>query len=76
MKSLKQLLNFTQDKITVGEHELLAKKLTRTLTVMGYESYDVWMVAEQMLEYSLNPQDNKDLFVPNQRIVAKKYPRV
>jgi len=73
-KSLFQLLGRKPDPIT--EHEMVARTTTRSLTLIGFEAYDVWMIAEHMLELSLNAQDHTDIFPPNQRIHAKRYPPV
>jgi len=73
MNTLKKLLNFVTPQPKVDDVEYFAKSFTKTLTMMGYESYDVWQIAEQMSEYSLNPQDNADLFIPYQRLQRKHY---
>jgi len=76
MKNLKKLLNFKEPAAKLDEHDLFARQFSRTLTIMGYESYDVWMIAEKMLEMSLNPVDYPETFIPHQRLLRKKYPSV
>ena len=76
MKNLKKLLNFTEPAAKLDEHDLFARQFSRTLTIMGYESYDVWVIAEKMLEMALNPSDFPETFLPQQRKLVKKYPSV
>jgi len=73
LNTLKKLLNFVTPEPKVNDVEYFAKSFTNTLKIMGYESYDVWQIAEQMQEYSLNPQDYPDLFIPHQRLQRKHY---
>jgi len=61
---------------TYTEHEMIARRTLRNLTIVGYEAYDIWCIAEQILQYSLAPLDHPDLFPPNQRNYRKHYPSV
>lgn len=69
--TLKTGMNAMKSKLT--RHELLAHHLVRQMTIVGNESYDVWCVAELMVQYSLESQDHPDLFPPNQRLTPKRY---
>jgi len=78
MKSLREILGMKTLVKTkqLTEHEQLAIRNVRSMTILEYEAYDVWCVAEIMLEMSLNPQEHPLLFPPNQRKLPRKYPRV
>jgi len=66
-------MGMQSEEPVLSEHELLAKRTVRNLTIVGYESYDIWCIAEEMLKYSLSPHDHPDLFPPNQRNYRKVY---
>jgi len=75
MKSrLFQLLGLQPPKLS--EHEMVARTTARSLTLIGFEAYDVWIIAEHLLELSLNAQEHPNLFPPNQRTSRKRYPQV
>ena len=76
MNPLKQLLNFVtpEPKTTpLDDNDYFSRQFIRTLTIMGYESYDIYFIAEEMQNKAMNPQDYPDLFTPCQRLQRKVY---
>lgn len=71
--SLKKLMGYTEKRSPRTEAELIAIRTVRSLTVIGFESYDIWCIAEYMSELSLNAQEYPELFPPNQRLTGKQY---
>jgi len=67
--NLREMLGFTKPAPKMDEYEILARRLIRQLTLMGYGSYEVWEITRHMEEYSLTSPAHPDLFPPNQRPV-------
>jgi len=78
MKTLREMLGCTPlvKAKPLTEHQQLAMRNVRSMTILDYEAYDIWCVAEIMLEMSLNPEEYPLLFPPNQRKLPRKYPSV
>lgn len=69
MSSLRQLLGMQPDKPQLSEHQAMARRLIRHLTLLGFTEYDVWEITNEMERLSLSANDYPDLFPHNQRPV-------
>lgn len=67
--NLRELLGCCKPEPKMDEHEMMARRMIRQLTLMGFGSYEVWEITRHMEEYSLNSIAHPDLFPPNQRPV-------
>lgn len=67
MKHLRRILRcVTEAEPERTFHEKMAEISVRNLTVTGLHAYDVWLIAEEMVQLSLNSQENTSLFPLNQ----------
>lgn len=69
MPTLRQLLGMKPAKRYYTDHEKMARRLVRQLTVLGFSPYDVWEITVEMEQLSLNATGHPDLFPPNQKPV-------
>lgn len=67
MSNLRQLLGMKPATPQRTEHEIMARRMIRQLTLMGYGPYDVWLIVNEMEQISLDAQEHPDLFPQNQR---------
>jgi len=65
--NLREILGMQPVRKPMSEHEILARRLIRQLTLLGYSAYDVWEIMNQVENYALAAQEHPDLFPPNQR---------
>jgi len=72
---LRKILGMRQVQDQRTEHEKMARRLIRQLTVVGFEAYDVWEISAEMERLSLNATEHPDLFPPNQRPPTLKVSR-
>jgi len=67
---LRKILGMKKINEQLTEHERMARRLVRQLTLLGFEAYNVWEIAAEMERLALEAPDYPDLFPPNQRPVT------
>ena len=67
--NLREILGCCKPAPKMDEHEIIARRLIRQLTLMGFGAYEIWEITRHMEEYTLEAPAHPDLFPPNQRPV-------
>ena len=70
--NLREILGMKPIQPRMDEHEIIARRMIRQLTLMDYGPYEIWEITRHMEEYSLSAPSHTDLFPPNQKPLKRQ----